>query len=55
MEDNILALGKTITCMAMESILGKMGVGMKAFMKWIKSMGLGFTNGLMVDAMKGIG
>jgi hypothetical protein len=55
MGGNSLVLGKTIICMDMVCILGKMVEDMRDTMKWIRSMGMEFTNGLMVEDMKEIG
>ena len=48
-------LGRTIICMAKESILGAMAGSMMENIIWIKSMVLAFIFGLMEGGMKVIG
>jgi hypothetical protein len=55
MDVNILDHGKTIICMVMVSILGKMEEDMKGTMKWTRNMDTESTPGRMVEGMKAIG
>lgn len=55
MEECISENGKTIICMVRVSTLGLMEGVMKVSTRWIKSMGLVFISGPMVEFMKEIG
>ena len=48
-------LGKIITCMVKECILGVMEGNMKENITWTKNMAMGFTIGPMEENMKEIG
>ena len=50
-----LVNGRIITCMEKAFIHGPMVEDIKASMKWTKSMGMEFTNGLMAAFMKDTG
>ena len=53
--DSIQDLGRTTICMGMECILGETVGDMRATTRWIRSMAMESTPGLMAEGMKAIG
>ena len=55
MAESTLVIGRIITCMEMENILGRMVEVTMATILMTRSMAMEFTFGLMVDGMKATG